>query len=222
MMKVFLGTEKNVRLSSLVLLIMVIFLVFIGPIIPNHLQHVINTSSFTVIFLAAVLSLNKNRKEMFYVALGAISTEWFSEYIQSTTFMFISDLLNFSFFVIVVMGFIKQLVQSKKIGLLQIYEAINGYLLLGIIFSILIAVTHRNFEGAFYFPEQPESFGDFLYYGFVTISTLGYGDIVPKLPIAKSLALLTTIAGQFYIATIIAIIISKYQPESKSDTDSDK
>lgn len=156
---------------------------------------------------------------MFFVALVAISTEWISEYINSTTFMAISDLLNFIFFVIVVIGFIKQLVQSKNIGLLQIYEAINGYLLLGIIFSILFAITYRNFQGAFYFPEQPENFGDFLYYGFVTLSTLGYGDIVPKLPIAKSLALLTTIAGQFYMATIIAIIISKYQPGSKSKSD---
>jgi voltage-gated potassium channel len=218
-MKVFLNKEKDIRLSGLVLLISVIFLVFIGPLLPIHVQKVVNSSSFSIIFLAAALSLNKYRNEIFYLAIGAISLDWLSEYIHSTTLMVLSDLINFIFFVIVVMRFIAQLVKSKKIGWLQIYEAINGYLLLGIIFSILIAVTYRNFEGAFYFPQQPKSFGDLLYYGFVTLSTLGYGDIVPKLPVAKSLALMTTIAGQFYIATIIAIIISKYQPGSQSKSD---
>jgi hypothetical protein len=151
---------------------------------------------------------------MFFLAILSISTDWLTEYIEVYAVMVASDLINFIFFTIVVISFIAQLVRSKKIGLLQIYEAVNGYLLLGIVFSILIIVTDRNFPGAFAFPEQPGEFGDYLYYGFVTLSTLGYGEIVPKIPVAKSLAILTTVSGQFYMATIIAIIISKYQPGS--------
>jgi hypothetical protein len=153
---------------------------------------------------------------MLILALAAIFTEWFSEYIDAPLFMIISDLINFLFFIIVVAGFIAQLVRSKRIGMLQIFESINGYLLLGIIFSILIAITDKTIPGAFQFPETPDRFGDYLYYGFITLSTLGYGDVLPKLPIARSLAVLTTISGQFYMATIIAIIISKYTPGVRS------
>ena len=215
-MRIFEETQRNFKISNLVLLIMVLFIVFIAPILPSHLQRTVNSTSFTIIFLAAVLSLDKYRREMLILALGAIFTEWLVEHINAPLFMIISDLINFLFFIIVVAGFIAQLVRSRRIGMLEILESINGYLLLGIIFSILIAITDKNIPGAFQFPETPGSFGDYMYYGFITLSTLGYGDVLPKLPIARSLAVLTTISGQFYMATIIAIIISKYIPGSKS------
>ena len=215
-MKVFDEKQRDFKISNLVLLITVVFVVFIAPILPSHLQRPVNSTCFTIIFLAAVLSLEKYRNRMFILALAAIFTEWLSEYIDAPLFMIISDLTNFLFFIIVVAGFIAQLVRSQKIGLREILESINGYLLLGIIFAILMAVTNNNIPGAFQFPETPDRFGDYLYYGFITLSTLGYGDVLPKLPIARSLAILTTISGQFYMATIIAIIISKYMPSSKS------
>ncbi len=153
---------------------------------------------------------------MLVLALGAIATEWIADFVNAPLFKVISDSVNFIFFVIVVFGFLVQLVRSKRIGVLEIMESVNGYLMLGLIFSILMTVVFRNIPGAFHFPEEPKTFGDLIYFGFITMSTLGYGDVVPKLPIAKSVAILTTITGQFYMATIIAIVISKFTPGSKS------
>ena len=219
-MEIFINKEKNFRFSNTILLIMVFLLVFIGPILPVHVQKSFNSSGYTIIFLAAVLSLNKYRREMFVLAIGAILTEWVTDYVNSELFSALSDLINFIFFIIVVVSFIAQLVRSEKIGMREIFESINGYLLLGIIFSILIAVTDKNIPGALYFPDTPNTFGDYMYYGFITLSTLGYGDVVPKLPVAKSLAILTTVSGQFYMATIIAIIVSKFTVGKKTDLES--
>jgi hypothetical protein len=49
-----------------------------------------------------------------------------------------------------------------------------------------------------------------LYYSFVTIASLGYGDICPLKPYTRSLATLITVSGQFYIAIIVALLVGKF------------
>ena len=56
----------------------------------------------------------------------------------------------------------------------------------------------------------PGSFSAFIYFGFVTLTTLGYGDITPALPLARSLATFTTLVGQLYLVIIMAFIIGKF------------
>jgi hypothetical protein len=75
----------------------------------------------------------------------------------------------------------------------------------------------NNFENAYKFPETIVIAGkssallhEYIYYTFVTFTTLGYGDIIPLQPISKSLALLISISGQIYIAIIIAMLVGKY------------
>ncbi|RLD54311.1 MAG: hypothetical protein DRJ05_14905, partial [Bacteroidetes bacterium] len=54
------------------------------------------------------------------------------------------------------------------------------------------------------------NFQHYIYYTFVTISTLGYGDITPQGDIGKSLAILISVSGQLYIAIIIAMLVGKF------------
>jgi voltage-gated potassium channel Kch len=58
---------------------------------------------------------------------------------------------------------------------------------------------------------------NYIYFGFVTLTTLGYGDVVPLTPAAKSLAIFTSITGQMYVAIIIAALVSKYLSQPKKN-----
>jgi hypothetical protein len=49
-----------------------------------------------------------------------------------------------------------------------------------------------------------------LYFSFVTIATLGYGDIVPKSEVAQGLAILEAVGGQMYLAVLVARLVSLY------------
>jgi voltage-gated potassium channel Kch len=71
--------------------------------------------------------------------------------------------------------------------------------------------------GSYNFPAIDIAYGEdvshvskFIYYTFVTFTTLGYGDIVPQTPVARSLAILISITGQIYIAIIIALLVGKF------------
>jgi voltage-gated potassium channel Kch len=96
-------------------------------------------------------------------------------------------------------------------------ESINGYLMLGMSFSILIGLTCAIDSTSFSFSHLKEGLdtsvsyvSSYFYYGFVTLTTLGYGDVVPLTPAARSLSIFTSITGQMYVAIIIALIVSKY------------
>ena len=52
------------------------------------------------------------------------------------------------------------------------------------------------------------SFGDLLYYSFVTLGTVGYGDVTPASPAARSLSLIEAVVGIMYVATMIARFVS--------------
>ncbi len=60
-------------------------------------------------------------------------------------------------------------------------------------------------------------FSTFVYYGIVTLTTLGYGDITPSTALARSLSTFTALLGQLYLVIIMAIIIGKYLIVKKSE-----
>ena len=49
-----------------------------------------------------------------------------------------------------------------------------------------------------------------LYYAFITLLTIGYGEIVPAIPVAQKAAILVGLAGQFYLVIITAVVVGKY------------
>jgi len=87
------------------------------------------------------------------------------------------------------------------------------YLLLGILFSqlnmLLFLADAESFKGLSAASTQLAG-PDLLYYSFVTMTTLGYGDIVPASPVAKALAYLTAVAGHLYVAILIGALVGQY------------
>jgi voltage-gated potassium channel Kch len=143
--------------------------------------------------------------------------EWVSEILNLSIFIKISLVINILFFVLIVVLIILQIAQAKTVTPQVIMESINGYLLLGLAFSILIAFVCAIDLGAFSFKHLAEEIdpsisyaSNYIYFGFVTLTTLGYGDVAPLTPVAKSLSNFISIGGQMYVAVIIAVLVGKY------------
>jgi hypothetical protein len=89
---------------------------------------------------------------------------------------------------------------------------VAGYLLIGLIFASLYEVVARLAPDAFagnvvLRPGQVQG-GDFVFFSFVTLTSTGYGDVVPVHPVARSLAMLEAMTGQLYPAIILARLVS--------------
>jgi hypothetical protein len=211
------------KLSDSSLLISVIFTIFIIDLFPSSLFYILYPVGYSLIFILAATAVKKYRSGIFAMALFILLLQWLS-------FMFVFPLLNETlnilsilFFFIIVISFIMQVATAKEVSPKVILESINGYLLLGLAFSMVIALVMHFNPDAFNFTgidattvEQQGHFGSYVYYAFVTLTTLGYGDVIPKTPGTKSLAIFIAIVGQFYIAIIIATLVSKYLYQKKS------
>ena len=75
--------------------------------------------------------------------------------------------------------------------------------------SPLFYIIEGYYPGAFTITEGYTLY-DFLYYSCITLTTVGFGDILPVHPFAKALTIIVSIFGQLYLTILIAIIIGKY------------
>ena len=204
--------DSEVTVSNILLLIFTFTLIFLIPLFPEVIRRTSNNVLFSAIFFLAILSIkSKVRKQMFIVAIIAFVTEWIAEIFKMDVLTYISSLTNVIFFQIVVVRLIFQIARSKEVNAGVILESVNAYLLLGLMFTMLVAILHLyNSEALNYSSHEEVNFQHYIYYTFVTISTLGYGDITPQEPIGKSLSILISVSGQLYIAIIIAMLVGKF------------
>lgn len=102
---------------------------------------------------------------------------------------------------------------GNEISANRVVGAVTLYLLFGVLWAILYAIIEHTGSGSFNGVSEPVSKGwssDWLYFSFVTMTTLGYGDITPVSATARALAYLQAVFGQFYIAILVAGLVSAY------------
>jgi hypothetical protein len=117
-----------------------------------------------------------------------------------------TSLLSLLLFLVVVLG---QTLRSGPITFHRIQGAVAAYLLLGVIWAeayALVALLHPGaFSGPLNLADGPRGW---FYFSFVTLTTVGYGDVLPVHPVARSLAILEAATGPLYLAILIARLVS--------------
>ena len=96
----------------------------------------------------------------------------------------------------------------------HVYAALSAYLLAGNFFGVFYWVLERAWPGSFSMATQSVDSGfslpSAIYFSFVTLATLGYGDVIPRSDTARGLAILEAVAGQLYLAVMVARLVSLY------------
>jgi hypothetical protein len=96
----------------------------------------------------------------------------------------------------------------------HLYAGLSAYLLAGIFFGVFYWILDRTWAGSLAIAgeggQSHFSLTLAIYYSFVTLSTLGYGDIVPRSEVARGLTIMEAVAGQLYLAVMIARLVSLY------------
>lgn len=104
--------------------------------------------------------------------------------------------------------------RCRTISAEHVYAALSAYLLAGLFFGLLYWVFEQL---------RPDTFttsGDFsrmtgIYFSFVTLATLGYGDVVPRTNVARGMAILEGVGGQLFLAVLVARLVSLYSNEHR-------
>jgi len=116
------------------------------------------------------------------------------------------------FFLFNAITIISYVLQQKNVTHDVIFGAICGYLLIGVSWGFTYSLVAFLEPGSFAMAasaqtSQGDVLPDFFYYSFVTLTTLGYGDITPVAPFARSLSTLEAIVGQIYLTVLVARLV---------------
>jgi voltage-gated potassium channel Kch len=109
-------------------------------------------------------------------------------------------------------GALRFAMRAKTVDAEHVYAALGAYLLAGIFFGIFYWVLERLAPGTF------TANGEFsrmsaIYFSFVTVATLGYGDIVPRTDLARGFVIVEGVGGQLFLAVLVARLVSLYARE---------
>jgi hypothetical protein len=117
------------------------------------------------------------------------------------------------FYSLVTFELIKQVWKATFVSKNVIIGVMCGYISLGLIFFFIFLAIEMYLPNSFNGLDSnlnSEKVSQLQYYTYITLLTIGYGDITPKSIFAQKASILTGLAGQFYLVILTAVIVGKY------------
>lgn len=213
-------TPKHLARNNIILLICLLMVILFYPLLTSH-RAFARDVIFTAIILFGTFSLDfKKKRQIILIFLGAITIifTWLDLFFPIDLLSLLSFFSFFCFNVFITVFMVRHVARSKHVNLTIIINSINGFLLVGVLGAVLLAITEvlQKFgfitdTGAISFAGSTATgFHDYLYFSFVTLTTLGYGDVTPVSALAKSITIIIAVTGQLYLTILIALLVGKF------------
>jgi hypothetical protein len=214
------------------MLFAILALMLVQPLFASHaFAQTLLTMMLAAVLLSAVYAFRASK--IYFVAATALMVPTFvARFALAFTFNWTVELLatvlSALFLLVTVVALVSRLFSVRSVTLDMISAAVCAYLLMGIAWGFLFAaveLVHPNSFSAALLPSGPSSaaplfrsFHTFVYYSFVTLTTTGYGDIVPVSDPARILSILEAVVGTLYIAILISRLVSLELARSMKET----
>lgn len=205
----FWADDKGLSIFSALLLI-VIFVV--PPFLPQGSgRRLPGEIAYALLLISGVRALGERRlarRVLMPVAVVTLAVNLGSWVLPvAEPYVVGTSLVSLLLFLVVVLG---QTLRAGPITLHRFQGAVAAYLLLGILWAHAYALLAHLRPGAFAGPLSPaDGARAFFYFSFVTLTTVGYGDVLPVHPAARSLAMLEAVTGPLYLAILVARLVSQ-------------
>lgn len=211
--------QRLIQRNRFKLLLLATLLVLVIPAFSgdNFTAELVFFTAMTFLFIQSMVAAtdfkSKNKLIRYLAVAALIIILWlepvgllFSSYAQTKLILLV---LFFSF---IIKSLIRFIGKAVSVDVNVVIVVIIIYLLLGIIAGNLSNLFYIYYPQAYQFPESMVNpgFVDFLYFSFITMATVGYGDITPISSETQTLSYLIAIIGQLYVAIVVAIIVGKY------------
>ena len=113
---------------------------------------------------------------------------------------------------VIASGVLSDMRAEGEVTLRTLSGVLAIYLLLGMLFSFFLGAA-AAFEDIRFFTNAPDpTRSDLLYFSYVTLSTVGYGDLSPLTDVGRMLAVAEALIGQIYLVTVVALIVTNLRP----------
>ncbi len=166
---------------------------------------------------AAALGADKRRHRNALIALIllAVLLRFLGRLLQFESASTIGALLWVALTVTAAVMALRFALRGRSIDMEHMAAALSAYLLAGHFFGVIYKQIAELNAGAFTISGTASALGQLdlqtsIYFSFVTLATLGYGDITPLSPVARGFAITEAVMGQLYLAVLVARLVSAY------------
>ena len=190
----------------LIMLLALIGVILFHPLIDNvvHIQFLIEIF-ISLLFLSCIFAVSFKKHHPIIAALLALPTftiMWTSHFVDIGDYEHVKNLFGMLFMLYLIILFLEHFFRQDEINREVIFGALVVYLLMGLMWGYGYTLLEHLQPGSFNHPAglSELDLGAFDYFSFVTMTTLGYGDITPASKAAKAMVMIQTVSGQVYLA----------------------
>ncbi len=223
----------SIQFKFKTLLIFLFLLAAIDPVLKQFGQFGLNFLDvlFTIALLTALYSISGNRKILIsgILLVAPIIFLGWTDFAKNEFYLgLVLYAFGMAFFGFVAVSILIHIVAEESVTMDLIYGSACVYFLIGFMWSIGYGLIELLIPGSFSVDGHVLTRMDYLnqygflndnltYFSFITLTTLGYGDIIPLSPPAKSAASLEAIVGQLYIALLVARLVGLHTAQSMAE-----
>jgi hypothetical protein len=166
----------------------------------------------TLVFISCIYAVSNKKivvRISFALALPMFVSMWGPGIAKTPFLALIGDLFGILFMAFIVFEILSFIFKERDVSANIIYASIVSYLLLAVMWAFIYKVIESLQPGSFSVPHHLVGEGRslFSYYSFVTITTLGFGDITPIKGAARAFSVLEAVVGQIYLVVLVARLV---------------
>jgi len=185
----------------------------------------------TALLIASMYAVIERKwlfRALLLVILPIILSNWFVDPNESHPYLnWLTALATDVFLVTVLVVIFADIVTSKRVTADLIFGSVAVYLLFGVVVALIFHLINSVDPGSVIasigvvdtVADRRDEFSELLYFSFVTLTSVGYGDLTPLESPARSVAMLEGIVGQLYIAILVAKLVGVYTAQSLTETE---
>ncbi len=202
------------RFSAIELLIAIVVLYISMPFVePLRLGPLIESILFTIVLVSGVLAIADRRRHVVVattLAVAALTGRWINHFrpdFMPPELFLIGGIL---FVLFVIVHLLRFVLAASEVDTEVLCASVSAYLLLGFAWTLAYWLVAELIPNAFAFSGADKSLAGFngFYFSFITMSTVGYGDITPVAKVARMLAAMEAMTGLLYVAVLIARLVA--------------
>lgn len=221
-----MGNSESVEASEAApfafLLFAICVLIFSMPFVVLHHPHAyLLRGLLSGVLLAGVFASTRRTWVLcvsVILAVAASVSGWMADLLNSQTIALISYVLVLVDIVFVGLVVAQVVLRRDRITADAVFGGLSVFLLIGVAFMVIYGLVEYSQPGSFQIrgaailggntlTENPAVFGELLYFSLITLSTVGYGDILPIHPLAQILSATEGILGQLFLAVVVARLV---------------
>ena len=198
----------------LILMGLIMALLVVGPILEPFVAIRILIDVFLTAIVLSMLYIVPHKKRLALIgqllAMAMLISLWLKYLYNYDMFAASSMMVGVLFTVVVTAHTLAFIIKSETVTGEVIYAAMLVYLLVAQLWALVYTFLDLIDPASFYLPQGQSDFLLFEYYSFVTLTTLGYGDITPLTKVAKSFSVLEAVIGQLYLVVVVAWFVGMH------------